>query len=131
MNYYNDYLVMQSGMACRGIVHTVVKGDNLYRLGKLYGVPLEDIFEANPKADIYNLKIGDKICIPMNGAFLKEVPGDNEVIVEKTQKLSEFLQDRGLSLSDYEQYNPKVEPQMLKEGTKVRLPRRIKPMNMT
>lgn len=122
MNYYNDYLVMQSGAACRGIVHTIVKGDTLYRLGRLYNVPLEAIFDANPDADVYNLKIGEKVCIPI-GSMPPMMPGTNEIVVEKAQRLSEFLKNHSLSLDEFERFNPKFQPQMLAAGERVRLPR--------
>lgn len=131
MNYYKDYFVMQDGAACRGIVHTVVSGDNLYRLSRLYGVPLDAIFEANPQTDVYNLKIGSRLCIPMNSMSLETEPNCRAVVVEKTQRLSKFLEKQAVSLSDYEKCNPEVQPLMLKAGEKVNLPRRIKQGNMT
>lgn len=48
MNYYSDWLSIQGAAACRGILHTIVKGDTLYKLSRLYGVSLDAIFEANP-----------------------------------------------------------------------------------
>lgn len=49
---------------CKGIVHRVVAGDTLYRLSKMYGVRLIDIMKENPYVNVYNLQIGDEICIP-------------------------------------------------------------------
>lgn len=117
MNYYSDYLVMQSGASCRGIVHTIVRGDTLYRLGKLYNVPLEDIFDANPDVDIYSLKIGEKICIPIGNA--DPMPDRKEITVERDTRLSEFLRRRGISLDEFERINPEYRPAVLKAGTRV------------
>ena len=42
----------------QGFLHTVQKGDTLYH------VPLWAILYANPYINIYNLQIGDEVCIP-------------------------------------------------------------------
>ena len=55
--------------SCIGFVHTVEKGDTLYLLGKKYQVRVSALIFANPYADIYNLQVGDKICIPKFRAF--------------------------------------------------------------
>lgn len=50
---------------CRGILHIVQKGDTLYKIAKQYGVPLSRVMYANPYVDVYNLQIGDEICVPV------------------------------------------------------------------
>ena len=50
---------------CRGIIHVIRKGDTLYLLGKRYHVPVSSIMYANPYVNIYNLQIGDELCIPV------------------------------------------------------------------
>lgn len=53
-------------MECRGIIHVVTEGDTLYLLGKKYHVPLLQIMYSNPFVDIYNLQVGDELCIPVS-----------------------------------------------------------------
>lgn len=53
-------------MECRGIIHVVREGDTLYTLGRRYHVPLTQIMYANPFVDIYNLQVGDELCIPVS-----------------------------------------------------------------
>lgn len=50
---------------CRGVVHVVEKGDTLYKLGQKYHVSVSAIMYANPYVNIYNLQIGDELCIPV------------------------------------------------------------------
>lgn len=50
---------------CNGILHQIQRGDNLYRLSQHYKVSVEDIMDANPYIDIYNLPIGGQLCIPV------------------------------------------------------------------
>lgn len=56
---------MDEQMQCRGILHIVESGDTLYKIGKKYGVPVSRIMYANPYVNVYNLQIGDEICVPV------------------------------------------------------------------
>lgn len=58
MQYYNS---------CSGIVYTIKEGDTLYSISGRFQVPVALILRANPLADIYNLQIGARLCIPMYG----------------------------------------------------------------
>ena len=49
---------------CHGFLHIVKKGDTLYLLSRRYHVPLWAVLQANPYVNIYNLQVGDEICIP-------------------------------------------------------------------
>ncbi len=53
-------------MECRGIIHVVKEEDTLYTLSRKYHVPLPQVMYANPFVDIYNLKVGDELCIPVS-----------------------------------------------------------------
>lgn len=50
---------------CNGMIHVIRSGDNLYQLSRRYRVPLALILRANPYVDVYNLRPGQEICIPM------------------------------------------------------------------
>lgn len=50
---------------CNGIVHTIKKGDTLYLLSRYYHVPIGEIMNANRNLNVYNLRIGDELCIPI------------------------------------------------------------------
>ncbi|MCC8081264.1 MAG: LysM domain-containing protein [Lachnospiraceae bacterium] len=51
---------------CDGIIHVIQKGDTLYRLSGQYHVSVFDIMYKNPYANVYNLQVGDEICIPVS-----------------------------------------------------------------
>ena len=53
-------------MECRGVIHVVKEEDTLYTLSRKYHVPLPQVMYANPFVDIYNLKVGDELCIPVS-----------------------------------------------------------------
>lgn len=50
---------------CNGMIHVIKEGDNLYQLSRQYRVPLALIMRANPYVDVYNLTVGQEICIPV------------------------------------------------------------------
>ena len=50
---------------CMGFLHTVEKGDTLYTLSRRYRVPLWALLYANPYINVYNLQVGDEVCIPL------------------------------------------------------------------
>ena len=54
-----------TGGPCRGIIHVIEQGDTLYLLGRRYHVSVSSIMYANPFVNIYNLQVGDELCIPV------------------------------------------------------------------
>ncbi|MGH7899997.1 MAG: LysM peptidoglycan-binding domain-containing M23 family metallopeptidase [Candidatus Binatia bacterium] len=47
-----------------GIHHTVGRGENLFRIGKAYGVPYRELARTNEIADPGKIEIGQRIFIP-------------------------------------------------------------------
>lgn len=66
---------------CNGMVHVIKQGETLYQLSRRYRVPLALILRANPYVDVYNLQVGQEICIPMvrqqGGMICMPIPGMN------------------------------------------------------
>ena len=70
---------MDNAKTCRfGFIHAIEEGDSLYKIGKRYGVRVSELLFANPYLDLYNLQIGDELCIPDFGCRrCKETKGEN------------------------------------------------------
>ena len=47
-----------------GLRHTVTRGDNLYRIGKAYGVPITELTRTNGIKDPDRIEVGQVIVIP-------------------------------------------------------------------
>lgn len=47
-----------------GVFWEVAAGDTLYSIAIAVGTTVEKLFELNPGIDPYNLRIGQKICLP-------------------------------------------------------------------
>ena len=50
---------------CTGIIHVGKEGDTLYKIGKMHGVSVSALMYANPYVNIYNLQVGDELCVPV------------------------------------------------------------------
>ncbi|MCP4035475.1 MAG: peptidoglycan DD-metalloendopeptidase family protein [bacterium] len=54
----------QAGSSARGFYYAVEPGDNLYRIGKRFGVPTEVLERANRIRDVTQLRVGQRLYIP-------------------------------------------------------------------
>ena len=75
---------MDNAKTCRfGFIHVIEQGDTLYKLGKRYGVTVSALLFAIPWVNVYNLQIGDELCIPDFGCRrcrgIKENASDNKI----------------------------------------------------
>ena len=79
MNPLNDQDVEASAAnydRCIGFEHVIKKGDTLYKISKQYNVKVSALILANPYVNIYNLQVGDTICIPrIRPIVVPVVPG--------------------------------------------------------
>ena len=46
-------------------MHMVRSGDTLYSISMEHQVPLALLLRANPYVDVYNLQVGETICVPV------------------------------------------------------------------
>lgn len=108
---------------CHGKIHQVVAGDTMYKIAKKYGVRLVDILKANPYVNVYNLQIGDEICVPTDidceeeRRYYTTKPGDTINIV---------INNTGSDIKSFFEYNKELCEVPLKENTLIRIPPRSK-----
>lgn len=112
MNYFVHRQDNEYG-SCDGILHEIKENDTLYLLSRMYGVKISDLLEKNPRVDVYNLKIGDKLCIPM-----KHMP----YIVKAGDSLDGLLEHFDISYEAFREANPQMPPLMLTENEVVYIP---------
>ena len=94
---------------CNGMIHVIKQGENLYQLSRKYRVPLALILRANPYVDVYNLQVGQEICIPMSRPIMP-FPGvrppmqprsyDEENAREREEEMRENIDGEMMSESD-------------------------------
>lgn len=101
------------------IDHEIKKGDTLYSISRRYNVDIEAIIMANPYINVYNLSIGDVICLPC-------VPQNKyndftRYIVEEGDTLGSIIEKKGINLGDLMEAND-IDFIMLMPGTTILLP---------
>lgn len=108
--------------SCKGITHKVVAGDTLYKISKQYGVRLIDILKENPYTNVYNLQIGDEICVPT------EVYEENErtyYTVKVGETIGSVVKELGVSIEDLFMYNRELADMRIPLGTILRIPQSV------
>ncbi len=105
------------------LMHVIQEGDTLYSISRRHNVPLGVLFKANPFVEIYNLQIGDELCIPI----MQPVPPmDFETyVVKEGDTLESILDNFGINLDDLSQFNnmaPGMLDQNLIPGTVIEIP---------
>ena len=78
---------------CDGMIYTIKKGDTLYSISRSRQVPLSMLLRANPYVDVYNLQVGDTICIPMKRKPCKGKPCRGKDQMQDGQN----VQERGMT----------------------------------
>lgn len=86
------------------INYMIKGGDTLFSISRHFNVLLEEIIIANPFVDVYNLPVGEVICIPVS------VPQNTYTnfttyLVEDGDTLGSVLRDTGANLADLMQLN--------------------------
>jgi LysM repeat protein len=100
--------------------YVIRKGDTLYSISRQLGVKLDAIMAANPLVDVYNLMIGETICIPVS------IPSNNytnitSYMVQEGDTLGSILNHYGVNLADLMQIN-KLNEIYLLPGTTLQMP---------
>lgn len=110
-------LMKASAPRCRGHVHVVEKGDTLYKIAKKYDVRLFDVMRLNPYVNVYNLQIGDEICVPTMP------PAEQNVyIVKDGDTIGDVLEQLRMEFDTLAELNPTLLEVPLPEGLTLKLP---------
>ncbi|SHO50354.1 LysM peptidoglycan-binding domain-containing protein [Anaerocolumna xylanovorans] len=99
--------------------YVIEQGDTLYSISRENNVPLPLILRLNPFVDIYNLQVGDEICIPVIvGASQNEV---FEYVVEEGDSVQSVLDRFEITPEDLLKNNS-LSQMMLLPGTRLNIP---------
>lgn len=116
-NMYDNGDERRRPMGCRGYVHVVEAGDTLYKLAKKYDVKLFDIMRLNPYVNVYNLQIGDEICIPTMAARPEKT-----YVVNEGDTIEKILKVFDVDFETLARWNPTLMEVELPEGLILKLP---------
>lgn len=105
---------------CDGMYYVVRPGDTLYLIAQKYGISVEEILEANPNVDPYNLQIGQLICVPKKEKPKpKPCPGGHMYKIRKGDSLTSILMKFNISIMDLKEGNPNIDLDNLKAGQEI------------
>ena len=102
---------------CRGYVHVVEEGDTLYNLARKYDVKLFDIMRLNPYVNVYNLQIGDEICIPTIATRTEKM-----YVVNEGDTMADILQAFDMDFESLAKWNPTLLEIELPQGLILNMP---------
>ncbi len=102
---------------CKGYVHVIKEGDTLYKLARQYDVRLFDIMRLNPYVNVYNLQIGDEICIPTMPA-----QQDKIYVVNEGDTIGQVLERLDVGFDALARWNPTLLEVELPEGLVLKRP---------
>ncbi len=104
-------------------MYTIAAGDTLYSISQKSGVPVSRLMQVNNIMNPYSLEVGQKICIPGNGAIASGTPcsgvlhtiapGDTPYMLANHYKVS---------LESILQANPTLDPHNLMVGGQICIP---------
>ncbi len=84
--------------------YTIKKGDTLYSISRQYRVPVSAIINANPFVNVYNLQVGEVICLPV-GIPQNNYTNYTTYLVEEGDSLGSVLDKSGAEIGDFMQLN--------------------------
>jgi spore germination protein YaaH len=97
--------MMENFKQCNGHIHVIEKGDTLYKLAKRFDCNLSDIIAANPYVNVYNMQVGEEVCIPIQ--LPEEVEEEGYVVVEG-DTFDKVLKNFGICPDMLFQLNPEL-----------------------
>lgn len=111
-------------------MHTVRSGDTLYSISMEHQVPLALLLRANPYVDVYNLQVGETICVPVRANDRPVMPPygrncskwevrDAVPITETENKLAEEMTQEK---DESEMMQEKDESEMMQERDESEMP---------
>ena len=99
-------------------IHVVQRGQSLYGISNAYGIPFEEIAEANEIPDPSRLVVGQALVIPIDGSYHLVQPG---------QSLYSISRMYGLTVNELAAANQLPVSSVLQVGQRLRIPAKPKP----
>lgn len=86
------------------INYVIKAGDTLYKISRHFNVSIDEIMNANPLVNVYNLIPGQTLCIPVS------IPGNQysdykTYVVEENESLGSILKKNSINLADFMMFN--------------------------
>lgn len=101
--------------------YIIKEGDTLYKLAQNFDTTIPALIGANPEIDPNNLRVGDKLCIPLQKRF-PSCPEENYYRIQAGDSLYKIAQRFNISADDLQEANPTLDPANLQIGEIICIP---------
>ncbi len=105
---------------CKGTIYVVQPGDTMYKIAKKYRINMETIMQNNPYLNVFNLKPGDEMCLPLKTSM--PIENVHPYVVKSQQSLLDILKETGVTFEELAKLNRGVRQITLPAGTILILP---------
>ena len=109
-----------NSIECNGTIYVVQQGDTMYKIAKKFRIDLNLLMQNNPYLNVFNLKPGDEMCLP-----LKKVPTIENIqpyVVKSQQRIVDILEENHISFQELAKYNKVINELRLPTGTILLIP---------
>lgn len=89
---------------CSGRIYVVKKGDSLYKIAKENGITVNELMRANPYVNVYNMQVGEEICIPRSN----QSPKTKCFRINSMGQLMELMMEYDMSWDGMVNSNPQL-----------------------
>ena len=109
------YMTDGKSIRCNGTIYVVEEGDTMYKIAKKFRINLDTIMQNNPYLNVFNLKIGDEVCLPLKN--IQTIENRYPYVVKSHQTIWDILQEQKISFEDLAKENPVIREVTLPKGT--------------
>lgn len=108
------------------LTHLVKRGETVYSISQMYGIPVETIYSLNPDSK-NGIKAGHTLTLRKDGSLKSrtgKADGAGFYTVRKGDTLYGVAKAKGVSVAAIMKANPAISQDNFKEGTVIKLPKR-------
>ena len=105
---------------CRGLLYKVESGDTLYSISRKYDLKVRDLMQANPFVNVYNLQVGEELCVPV--APGTPSGGARPYVVKREDTLLSILKQNRVTFEELARLNRSVAVLKIPAGTVLLIP---------
>lgn len=108
---------------CTGFVYVVKEGDTLYKIARNFDLKLIDVLRNNPYVNVYNLQVGDELCLPtMPNSTVPGGTSERTYITQEGDTLEDILRLFDTDFNSLAEYNVSLQELPVPAGFVLRFP---------
>ena len=102
--------------------YNINSGDTLLSIALAFSTGVEELLEANPSVDPYNLQVGQRICIPQKFSQPPLCPTRNFYVIRRGDTIRSVAATFDVAADEILRLNPDINPRRLEIGQIICIP---------